>query len=102
MSEGISRIFNSGREVAEIVEVTKQQVSSKNAISGVALLSTVRKRGDAIGMILDVSTMQICFVIWQIYRNVWCGSVCRGRFFCEVDIIKFGRESLIWCERYII
>lgn len=43
------------------MEVTKQQVSSKNAISGVALLSTVRKRGDAIGMILDVSTMQMWF-----------------------------------------
>lgn len=50
------------------MEVAKQQESSKNAISGVALLSTVRKRGDAIGMILDVSTMQVCLIIANIQK----------------------------------
>lgn len=70
-------------EVAEIVEVTKQQVSSKNAISGVALLSTVRKRGDAIGMILDVSTMQMWFGFGK-YTEMFGVEVYVGGVFFEM------------------
>lgn len=79
------------------MEVTKQQVSSKNAISGVALLSTVRKRGDAIGMILDVNTMQICFDFGKYTEMFGAEVYVGGRFFlrCGYNKVRQGIVDMV-------